>query len=195
MSAKGGFWARNRFLFWRLPRFYALLKKKKKSVDSPEEGMKLWLSFFTQQRKEWEWSQLWKGKTDWIMRPKFWRAGRIRGLEMCDVLIVLSYSERAPSIPCERTNIKLQDITIFDFYIIYHKQVIRKFLMAMPRRRHSFWENWEFLKCCQRGSRITLKIYIPKPVTGSQPGTAEKPTVPQPGFMPLIMSFKSQGFA
>ena len=36
--------------------------------------------------------------------------------------------------------------------------------------------------------------YIPKPVTGSQPGTAENPTVPQPGFVPFVMSFNIQGF-
>jgi hypothetical protein len=34
---------------------------------------------------------------------------------------------------------------------------------------------------------------LPSPVTGSHPGTAENPTVPQPGLVPFVMSFKIQG--
>lgn len=33
------------------------------------------------------------------------------------------------------------------------------------------------------------------PVSGSQPGAASKPAVPQPGFLPLLMSFMTFGFA
>jgi hypothetical protein len=36
---------------------------------------------------------------------------------------------------------------------------------------------------------------VPSPVTGSQPATAEKPSVPHPGFEPLLISFKALGFA
>lgn len=39
------------------------------------------------------------------------------------------------------------------------------------------------------------KCYLPSPVTGSQPGTAENPTVPQPGLLPLVMSFITHGLA
>ena len=39
------------------------------------------------------------------------------------------------------------------------------------------------------------KFGVPRPVTGSQPVTAEKPGVPQPGFLPLVMSLSKPGLA
>lgn len=38
-----------------------------------------------------------------------------------------------------------------------------------------------------------LHQYSPSPVTGSHPGTALKPSVPQPGFVPFVISFKISG--
>ena len=35
---------------------------------------------------------------------------------------------------------------------------------------------------------------MPRPVTGSHPGTASKPTVPHPGLLPLVMSLSTLGF-
>lgn len=34
------------------------------------------------------------------------------------------------------------------------------------------------------------KLGVPKPVTGSQPGDAGKPSVPHPGLLPFVMSLK-----
>lgn len=35
------------------------------------------------------------------------------------------------------------------------------------------------------------KFGVPKPVSGSQPGAAGKPCVPQPGFVPFVTSLKA----
>ncbi len=35
------------------------------------------------------------------------------------------------------------------------------------------------------------KLGVPSPVTGSHPSTAEKPSVPHPGFEPLVMSLNA----
>ena len=35
------------------------------------------------------------------------------------------------------------------------------------------------------------KVGVPMPVTGSQPGCAAKPSVPHPGFVPLVISLNA----
>lgn len=35
------------------------------------------------------------------------------------------------------------------------------------------------------------KLGVPRPVTGSHPSVALNPTVPQPGFEPMVMSLKA----
>jgi len=49
---------------------------------------------------------------------------------------------------------------------------------------------------CSQGSNSHLasnlgKDGVPRPVTGSQPGTAVNPGVPQPWFPPVVMSLKA----
>jgi hypothetical protein len=39
------------------------------------------------------------------------------------------------------------------------------------------------------------KFGVPRPVTGSQPGTAENPLVLHPGFVPFVISLNIDGFA
>ena len=39
------------------------------------------------------------------------------------------------------------------------------------------------------------KFGVPKPVIGSQPGAAGKPTVPQPAFVPFVISLKASANA
>lgn len=40
-------------------------------------------------------------------------------------------------------------------------------------------------------SRSFGKLSVPRPVTGSHPGCAEKPLVPQPGLLPEVMSLNA----
>ena len=54
-------------------------------------------------------------------------------------------------------------------------------------------------KCCNvqaQGNAVQSsssfgKLSVPRPVTGSHPGCAEKPFVPQPGLLPEVMSLNA----
>ena len=68
--------------------------------------------------------------------------------------------------------------------------------MASSRITRTISHSLEYLSSVNNFSSVCVHTWtIPKPLTGSQPGTAENPTVPHPGLVPFVMSFKAHGFA
>jgi len=70
----------------------------------------------------------------------------------------------------------------YDLLNKYHDRVLRcvmhhVFHCFQPYKSRHIGKNFE-------------KSMVPRPVTGSQPGTAENPAVSHPGFVPFVMSLK-----